>query len=349
MNLKPRFLLLTVLLFVVTAIPLWFAVRTLAESIVEQWAVRYAEKQVLYDKSRTLQPILREVALSRQMAYSPYLVEWAHDPDNAGKRRRALAEMERFRQNFADHSYFVGLLGNGHYYHNNAKNEFKGQEFRYVLNKDSPKDAWFFDLVRQQQVIHINVNPDPELGITKLWIDVLIRDGTQILTDHHALVAFTFQGQDRQQIVNRILHVRPVIGRFTVRDPPQAQHGHHVVNTQRPAVLHVGAQQFDKRLIGARHDDMRIHRRQAPVLPQRAEDIRRRANRRFQAIQFTVTPGFRPTFRYANRQITIQANRHFIALAYLPAGGKLAVSQPLQPEIKINVITMFFAELAHFW
>ena len=33
MNLKPRFLLLTVLLFVVTAIPLWFAVRTLADHV----------------------------------------------------------------------------------------------------------------------------------------------------------------------------------------------------------------------------------------------------------------------------------------------------------------------------
>ena len=181
MNLKPRFLLLTILLFIVSAIPTWLAARAMVEGVFEQWAQRYAEKQVLYDKSRTLQPILREVALSRQMAYSPYLVEWAHDPDNSAKRQRALAEMERFRQNFADHSYFIGLLGNGHYYHNNAKNEFKGQEFRYVLNKDSPKDAWFFDLVRQQQVIHINVNPDPELGITKLWIDVLIRDGTQIL------------------------------------------------------------------------------------------------------------------------------------------------------------------------
>ena len=110
MNLKPRFLLLTILLFIVSAIPTWLAARAMVEGVFEQWAQRYAEKQVLYDKSRTLQPILREVALSRQMAYSPYLVEWAHDPDNSAKRQRALAEMERFRQNFADHSYFIGLL-----------------------------------------------------------------------------------------------------------------------------------------------------------------------------------------------------------------------------------------------
>ena len=181
MNLKPRFLVLTILLFVVAAIPVWFAVRTLAEGIVEQWAVRYAEKQVLYDKSRTLQPILREVALSRQLASSQYLREWARNPDNTERTRRAIAEMESFRLNFADHSYFVGLLGNGRYYHNNAEDEFKGKEFRYVLDKGAKKDAWFYDLIKQGRDIHINVNPDPELGITKLWIDVLIRDGNDIL------------------------------------------------------------------------------------------------------------------------------------------------------------------------
>lgn len=181
MNLKPRFLLLTILLFLVTAIPLWFAVRTLAESIVEQWAVRYAEKQVLYDKSRTLQPILREVALSRQLANSQYIRAWARKPDDAGLTRSAIGEMESFRKNFADQSYFVALRENGHYYHNNAANEFGGREFRYVLKPEARKDAWFFDLIRQGRDIHINVNPDLELGITKLWIDVLIRDGNDIL------------------------------------------------------------------------------------------------------------------------------------------------------------------------
>lgn len=181
MNLRPRFLLLTLLLFLVTAIPLWLAVRAMAEGIVERWAQRYTEKQVLYDKSRTLQPILREVALSRQMAASPYLIDWAHDPDDEQKMRSALAEMERFRRNFTDQSYFVGLTGNNRYYHNNAGNEFAGREFRYVLDSKAAKDAWFFDLLRQQRAIHINVNPDPELGITKLWIDVLIRDGQQVL------------------------------------------------------------------------------------------------------------------------------------------------------------------------
>ena len=60
MNLRPRFHLLTILLFVAAAIPGWLAVQALVDGIVEQWAVRYAERQVLYDKSRMLQPILRD-------------------------------------------------------------------------------------------------------------------------------------------------------------------------------------------------------------------------------------------------------------------------------------------------
>lgn len=181
MNLKPRFLLVTLLLIAVSAVAVWWSVRTMAEDIVEQWATRYAEKQVLYDKSRTLQPILREVALARQLANSQYIREWARQPGDPESTRRAIAEMESFRLNFQGKNYFVGLLGNGHYYYNNAENEYAGKEFRYILDPQKDKDAWFYNLIGQGRDLHINVNPDPELGITKLWIDVLIRDGNDIL------------------------------------------------------------------------------------------------------------------------------------------------------------------------
>jgi diguanylate cyclase (GGDEF)-like protein len=181
MNLRPRFLLLTGLFFLLVAVPSWLVVRGMAERIVEQWAEHVAEKQVLYDKSRTLQPILREVALSRQLAQSLPLREWARHPDDPALARRALEELEGFRRIFQDQSYFVVLHRNGRYYHNNARNEFAGREFRYVLDRHAAKDAWYFDLVRQQRDLHINVNPDLDLGITKLWIDVLIRDGEEIL------------------------------------------------------------------------------------------------------------------------------------------------------------------------
>ncbi len=113
MNLKPRFLLFTAVLVLASAAAAWFASRQLAEGIVEQWAGRYAEKQVLYDKARILQPILREIALSRQLANAHEIRDWARHPDDPELTRLAIVEMENYRANFADRSYFVTLLKSG--------------------------------------------------------------------------------------------------------------------------------------------------------------------------------------------------------------------------------------------
>lgn len=182
MNLRPRLILLTLLLFAISAPLVWLTVRSVAEDIVEQWAVRYAEKQVLYDKARGLQPILHEVELSRQLAASPLIRQWASAPNDPGLTRRALSELESYRKFFSDHSYFAALVKNDRYYYNNAANAYAGKQFRYRLDPKAPKDAWFFDLVNQnKRDVHINVNPDPELGVTKLWIDVLVRSGGKVL------------------------------------------------------------------------------------------------------------------------------------------------------------------------
>ena len=181
MNIKPRIFLMTGVLVIVSALAAWWVGRQQAVGIVEQWAVRYAEKQVLYDKSRMLQPIAQEIALSRQLARSQQIREWARNPDDPGLTRRAVAEMENFRLSFADKSYAVVLSRNGNYYHNNAKNEFAGQQLRYSMDPKKPADQWFYDTIHQQREVLLNVNPDVNLGVTKLWINVLIRDGKDIL------------------------------------------------------------------------------------------------------------------------------------------------------------------------
>ncbi|UTW13224.1 diguanylate cyclase domain-containing protein [Marinobacterium rhizophilum] len=181
MNLKPRFLLFSATLIIISGIAVWYSARQQAEEIIDQWAVRYAEKQVLYDKARALQPILREMALSRQFARSPHIIDWARNPDDPQLQARAIEEMESYRLTFSDNSYFVALNQSGHYYHNNASNEFAGHQLRYTLDPRKAQDRWFYDVIEQQRPVHLNVNPDVELGVTKLWIDVLLRDGDETL------------------------------------------------------------------------------------------------------------------------------------------------------------------------
>ena len=176
MSLKTRLLGLAAALMIIASVASWLAYRELSEDIIERWGQQVAEIQVRYDSARLLQSLEREIGLARQMADSSTLVNWATSPEDKALQRDAIREMESFRSNFRDNSYFVALRDSRRYYYNNADNEFADDQFRYILAPDKPEDAWFFQLIEEGRNFHLNVNPDTELGVTKLWIDVLMRD-----------------------------------------------------------------------------------------------------------------------------------------------------------------------------
>lgn len=176
MNLKTRLSLLAVVLILASASAVWVSVQALAERIITEWALRYVEKQVLYDKERVLQSLLREIVLARQMSSSPVLIEWLENPDDILAEARGLMELERYRESFTDRNYFFAIRRNGNYYYNNAENEFAGDQMRYRLSLTEPADRWFRDLIEQGRDLKISVNQDVHLGLTKLWINVLLRN-----------------------------------------------------------------------------------------------------------------------------------------------------------------------------
>lgn len=181
MNLRTRFLLIAAMAVVLASLASWLVFQRIVEGVIEQWGLRLAEVQVRYDSVRLLKPLEREVALARQMANSNLLKRWAVNPDDKEMEALALAEMESFRASFSDGGYFVALLESGAYYHNNATGSYDGRQLRYYLKPTNPDDAWFYTLVEQGRNFHLNVNPDTHLGVTKLWVDMLLRDGDRVL------------------------------------------------------------------------------------------------------------------------------------------------------------------------
>jgi signal transduction histidine kinase len=181
LNLQARFLLIVGTAALLFALVIWVVFSSVAERVIERIGVRFAEKQVLYDKARTLQPLIREVALARQMADSAIIKRWAANESDPQLRAAALAEMEKFRRNFQDGSYFLALEKSRHFYFNNASGEFSGKEMRYTMDPASKNNAWFDATIKSPQPYHINVDPDLKLGVTKVWINVLLRDGNKVL------------------------------------------------------------------------------------------------------------------------------------------------------------------------
>lgn len=201
MSLETRLLGLVAGLMITASLASWLAYRGLSDNIIERWGQQVAEIQVRYDSARLLQSLEREIALARQMADSSALINWAANPEDDALHREAIREMESFRSNFRDNSYFVALRESGRYYYNNTDNEFADNQFRYTLDPDKHADAWFFQLIEEGRDFHLNVNPDTELGVTKLWIDVLMRD------DRDRIVGMVGTGLDLDSFLQDIVDI----------------------------------------------------------------------------------------------------------------------------------------------
>lgn len=180
-TLKTHFLIIAVALTVMASVASWAVFHLIVQHVIEEWGARVMQIQVRYESARLLQPIEREIALARQMAQSGVLKRWSSQTPDPKLHAEALQELENYRLSFYDRSFFFARADNGDYYHNNASNKYAGNELRYRLDPAKPADAWFYQIVGQGRDLHININPDEDLGVTKLWIDVLIRDGERIL------------------------------------------------------------------------------------------------------------------------------------------------------------------------
>ena len=167
--------------FAAVSIPAYWGFTTLVNSTVVQLGTLFAEKQILFDRYRGLGALMKEVALAETLTRSPVIEEWARDEKNPDKQTRAIAELEQYRASFSDHSYFFVINGSGNYYYNDANNSHAGSQYSYTLTRDNPRDGWYYKTAAMGQGCHLNVDHDNSLGVTKVWINCVIRDGNEVL------------------------------------------------------------------------------------------------------------------------------------------------------------------------
>ena len=155
----------------------WWAV----ENIRSHFGEGFARNHTLLTQQRILAVIGRDLALSQRLAESPLLQEWLLDEDDSAKQTRLEREVAQFSQGFTGRSYFITSALSGHYYFGDADSD--GQPvLRYTLDADNPADAWFFATLDSVEDYAINVNPDAELQVTNMWLNVIVKDahGTPI-------------------------------------------------------------------------------------------------------------------------------------------------------------------------
>jgi len=180
-SLRLRVLALILCGFSLFCVPAYFAFSAVVNATVFQLGTLFAEKQVLYDRYRGLETLMREVSLAETLAGSAAIRSWAADEADPELRARGLAELEHFRQSFSDKSYFFVVDASGNYYFNDATGTGSDDPYQYTVSAENPRDGWYFTTRQLGTGCHLNVDHDDNLAVTKVWMNCVIRDGDTVL------------------------------------------------------------------------------------------------------------------------------------------------------------------------
>lgn len=174
MKLKNQLMLALGLILIILFAGVWYYAQLATQSVNERWAQKLIEKQLFFDKNRALQPILQEIAVATQLIEEPSIIQMAIDPSPEAYQK-GLETLEKYRLTFQDHSYFAALKHNNSYLYNDAMITQDNQPLRYQMNPKVQAHQWFFkSLESPHQRMQINVNKDTVIGMTKVWINLLI-------------------------------------------------------------------------------------------------------------------------------------------------------------------------------
>lgn len=174
-SLRGRFLVLVLSIYAVVGAVSAFGFFRLTDSIIVRLGTGYATQYARQQQTRITAKLEREVVLAQKLVTSPLIETWCLNESDPAIRSLALSELESYRELFADKSFFLIVDASKNYYFNNAQDEFRGKELRYVVSRDDPESAWYFDAIEAVDDFALHVDNSKQLGLTKVWINAVVK------------------------------------------------------------------------------------------------------------------------------------------------------------------------------
>ena len=116
MRLKGKLFTFMFALFIFFSLSVWSYSEILFSKINEKWAERFIKKQIIFDKNRTLLPLIHEIEIIQEMIKEPALLAMALDDTDEVNRQKGLALLESYRQKFQSKNYFAAFVKSENYY-----------------------------------------------------------------------------------------------------------------------------------------------------------------------------------------------------------------------------------------
>ena len=181
LNLQTRFLLIMGISTIVFILLGWVLLSHLSRQFIEHIGTDLAEKQMLYDRARTLKQLTLEMERVRHVADSHLIRDWVNSANNPPFNPSVLKQLEELRTQTSSHNFFIALVKSGNFFFGDPAKQGKGPQLSYTLNPADPEDAWFFDFIKSGENQRYTVAGNRKLGVSKIWVSVPIRQDNQVV------------------------------------------------------------------------------------------------------------------------------------------------------------------------
>lgn len=164
--------LLLVVVVLVTAV-VALAGRSTVLTVRDALAVRLAKDEAHLARERLQGVLGREMALAQQWARSTTLQAWLRQEDDPRLQAAFRQEAMALRQAFRGGTLFAVPLTSGRFHYADASQP--QPRVAYRVSPHQPEHSWYYRSLGEPSGLLINVDFDPGLNVTQIWVNVTVR------------------------------------------------------------------------------------------------------------------------------------------------------------------------------
>jgi len=161
---------LFIIILVAGGIAFMFAMR---EIIRENKGIELSQL-LEYERLMLESAVASEISIVLMMADSPLIKQYFADPTNPELENMAFEEIKAYRYAFASNMIFwINDIDRLFYYNDDEP---------YPLDADDPDNYWYYMTLFETDVYNFNINYNPDLNITSLWINAPVFSSEDYIT-----------------------------------------------------------------------------------------------------------------------------------------------------------------------
>ena len=168
---NPKLKRITAIVFIVeivAAIGLFILIRSVARNHARTNAFADMEMSARVKRASFETSMNEQLTLALQMIKMPAIKEYMINPDDEELKAAAFKDLKPFMESFKSKSIF--------WVSDKDKVFWSDMQASYVVKPENPDEYWYNMTLHETEVYNFNINYNPSLKQTNLWVNAVVRD-----------------------------------------------------------------------------------------------------------------------------------------------------------------------------